>query len=187
MSYYIYANGSQQAQWINHPSSEAFSFTTALTAGQFVDFLVGVNTTSGYFYGNTPLSLTVTPATSSEFGAALKTSSSYTFTVQQGARATGSIQLTNADNVLHSANLTVLNPHSDLIVSIADPTVTLAAGETADISIDIDAASASLGTYNDLLIQITADDGSTLVANLTIYVVAAGTPSLPDLQLARTI
>jgi hypothetical protein len=135
------------------------------------------------YYGPVIDSVSVVPA-SGIFGGPIKTSASYIFTVAQGAQATDSIQLTNTDNVLHLANLTVLNPHSDLIVSFADPTVTLAAGETTDIPLAIDAESAAVGSYNDLLIQVTADDGSTLVANLTIYVVAAGTPSLPDLAVS---
>ena len=75
----------------------------------------------------------------SVFGDTLKLSPSYEFSVEQGAQKTESVQLFNPGTVPRTATLEVLNPHSDLTVSLSQSTVSIAAGETRMLPIVLDA------------------------------------------------
>lgn len=61
MSYYISVNGTTTSQWINDAKTENFSFSQVVSAGDKIDFIVGVGS-NGWGWGNTPLSLTITQA-----------------------------------------------------------------------------------------------------------------------------
>jgi hypothetical protein len=62
MSYYIADNGSTLQQWTSEPSTKNFSFTTTVSAGETLDFIVGVPIGGGYGYGTTPIAVTITAA-----------------------------------------------------------------------------------------------------------------------------
>ena len=59
MSYYTAFNGSSVDQQANDPNSYNFDFTENVGAGSTIDFIVGVNTGSGYAYGSTPISASI--------------------------------------------------------------------------------------------------------------------------------
>ncbi len=113
-------------------------------------------------------------------GGVLKTPSSYEFSLEQGTEETDSIQLINTGTVPRTATLEVLNPHSDLTVSLSQSTVSIGAGETQTLPINLDAGTTPAGLYDDLLLKVTADDGSTLYASIKVNV---GTGPLPDLAI----
>jgi hypothetical protein len=58
MSYYVYVNESLTSIWLNEADTKAFDFTTAVSIGDTIDFIVGVGN-SGWGYGNTPLHATI--------------------------------------------------------------------------------------------------------------------------------
>jgi hypothetical protein len=121
----------------------------------------------------------------STFGDTLKLSPNYEFSLEQGAQKTESIQLTNPGAIPQTATLEVINPHPDLItVTLSQPSPTIAAGETQTLPIVIRARTTTpTGAYDDLLLKITIDDGSTLYASLKVYVTPAGAGQLPDLAI----
>lgn len=98
---------------------------------------------------------------------------------------TESIQLVNLGTVPRTATLEILNPHPDLMtVTLSQPSPTIAAGETQTLPIVISAGTTTpTGAYDDLLLKITIDDGSTLYASLKVYVTPAGAGQLPDLAI----
>ena len=114
--------------------------------------------------------------------ATLQTASSYEFSLEQGTQKTESIQLINPGTVPRTATLEVINPHSDLTVSLSQSTVSIGAGETQTLPITLDAGTTPIGVYDDLLLKVTADDGSTLYASIKVNV-SAGTGQLPDLAI----
>lgn len=59
MSYYISGNGVTLYSWPSDANTEAFSFKRTVVAGDTLDFIVGVNVGGGYWYGNTPVSVTI--------------------------------------------------------------------------------------------------------------------------------
>ncbi len=118
------------------------------------------------------------------FGTTLKTASSHEFSLEQGTQKTEFIQLTNPGSVPRTATLEVINPHSDLTVSLIEPNpVSIAPGETKTLSINLDASTSPVGVYDDLLLKVTADDGSTLYASIKVNVTPTGTGELPDLTI----
>ncbi len=123
-------------------------------------------------------------APSGWFGKSLQTLPSYAFAVEQNAQTTESVQLFNPGTASRSATLEVVNPHDGLGVSIAEPTVTVAPGETKDIAVTLDAGTTPVGVYDDLLLKVAVDDGSTLYSNITVYVTPSGASNLPDLTLS---
>ncbi len=104
--------------------------------------------------------------------------------MEQGTQKTEFIQLTNPGSVPRTATLEVINPHSDLTVSLIEPNpVSIAPGETKTLSINLDASTSPVGVYDDLLLKVTTDDGSTLYASLKVYVTPTGAGQLPDLAI----
>jgi YVTN family beta-propeller protein len=135
--------------------------------------------------GTYPVFVAFTPGNTRVFGTTLQTSSSYAFTVEQGTQATEYIQLVNPGGMSHSATFDLFNPSTDPSVSLVGPnSIDIEPGETKSIPINIDASAAPVGTYNNILLQVTADDGGTLVVNVTVYVVPPDTPPLPDLAIS---
>lgn len=118
------------------------------------------------------------------FGNTLQTRSNYEFSIEQYTPKTDSIQLFNPGNVTRSATLEILNPHSDLTVSLpsSDP-VSIAAGETKTVDIAIDPDSLPIGEYDGILLKVAVDDGSTLYSNIKVHIVSQGAGNLPDLTL----
>ena len=119
------------------------------------------------------------------FGNSLKLSPNYEFSLEQSTQKTESIQLTNPGTADRIATLEVINPHPDLItVTLPQPSPTIAAGETQTLPIVLSAsATTPTGAYDDLLLKITVDDGSTLYASFKIYVTSAGAGQQPDLAI----
>ncbi len=118
------------------------------------------------------------------FGGSLKTLPSYEFSLEQGAQKTESVQLFNPGTVPRMATPEVLNPHSDLTVSLTEPNpASIASGETKTLPINLDASATPAGVYDDLLLKVTVDDGSTLYASIKVNVVPSGTGPLPDLAI----
>lgn len=117
-------------------------------------------------------------------GNIIKTQVDYDFILGQSLQQEFSIQLINTSGLSQSATLEVINPHLDLSVSIlqANP-ITLAAGETLNIPIDINAGSMPAGVYDDLLLKLTKGDGETVYSNLKITITEQGSPNLPDLSI----
>ena len=60
-SYYISTNEGTVYAWPTDPNTENFSFSLDVTSGETLDFIVGTPVGGGYGYGNTPLSVTITP------------------------------------------------------------------------------------------------------------------------------
>lgn len=109
---------------------------------------------------------------------------SYEFTLEQNTQETHSIRLFNPGDVDLTAILEILNPHSGLSVSLIDQyPVSIAPGETRDLSIVLDAGQTPEGEYDGLLLKLSVDDGSTLYSNIKVYIVQQGTGELPDLTL----
>jgi hypothetical protein len=118
-------------------------------------------------------------------GQTLKTQCSYGFSLELGTQETQFIQLINPGTVSRSATLEVVNPHSGLTVSLTQPNpITLAPGETKTLSINLDPGTTPVGVYDDLLLKVTADDGSTLYSSIKVYVVPPGAGQLPDLAIS---
>ena len=117
-------------------------------------------------------------------------SPSYEFSVQHYNQTTESIQLFNHDEVSRSVTLNILNPHSEQPEQLEEPTIYLqsanplmiAPGETADISLLIDAVDA--GIYEGFLLEVAVDDGSTFYSNITVYVTEGDPQELPDLAVS---
>lgn len=116
------------------------------------------------------------------FGNTLKLSPNYEFSLEQNTQKTESIQLANPGTADRTATLEVINPHPDLItVTLSQPSPTIAAGETQTLPIVLSAGTTTpAGVYDDLLLKVTVDDGSTLYASLKVYVSAG---QLPDLAI----
>lgn len=117
-------------------------------------------------------------------GEALQTCSSYEFSLEQGTQKTESIQLINPGTVPRTATLDVINPHSDhLTVSLSQSNLSIAAGETKTLTISLEAGATPIGVYDDLLLKVTADDGSTLYSSIKVNVVSSGTGQQSDLTI----
>ncbi|MEI2774357.1 MAG: CARDB domain-containing protein [Candidatus Competibacter sp.] len=118
-------------------------------------------------------------------GETLQTCSNHEFSLEQGTQKTDFIPLINPSTVsLRTATLEVINPHSALAVSVTEPNpVSIAPGETKTLSIDVNAGATPVGAYDDLLLKVTADDGSTLYSNLAVYVTPPEAGPLPDLAI----
>jgi hypothetical protein len=117
------------------------------------------------------------------FGISLQTASSYEFFVEQQAPATGSIYLYNPGSASRTATLEILNPHPQLAISLQSQEISIAPGAPHTVPVLIDANSAPVGVYDDLLLKITVDNGETLYSSLKVTIVASGAPPLPDLSL----
>jgi YVTN family beta-propeller protein len=131
--------------------------------------------------GANPYWVAFTPANSDLCSETLKTSCSYKFSLEQDAKKAESIQLLNPGTVPRTATLEVLNPHSNLGVSLAEPSpISIAPGETKTLSIDLNARDTPIDVYDDLFLKVTVDDGSTLYASIKVNV---GTGPLPDLAI----
>jgi hypothetical protein len=120
------------------------------------------------------------------FGGTLKLSPSYEFTLEQGTQKTDSIQLINPGTVSRSATLEVVNPHADdLTVSLTEPNpISIAPGETETLPIVLNDLDMPVGVYDDLLLKVAVDDGSTLYASIKVRIVPPGTGQLPDLSIS---
>ncbi|MBW2740625.1 MAG: LamG domain-containing protein, partial [Deltaproteobacteria bacterium] len=117
-------------------------------------------------------------------GETLKISPSHEFSLEQYTQSDFTIQLTNPGKDPQSASLEVINPHSDLTVSLTyQNPITIAPGEVQDIPIVLDAGSMPVGVYDDLLLKLTVEDGETLYSNIKVSIVEQGTGDLPDLSI----
>ncbi len=136
------------------------------------------------FYDSTLNQVVPTPYTSL-FGNTIKTEANYEFTIEQNALEEFSIQLTNPGDDTQSVTLEVINPHSDLTVSLTQQNpVTLAPGDVLDIPLSINAGSMPVGVYDDLLLKLTVENGETLYSNIKVTVVEQGSADLPDLSIS---
>ena len=115
-------------------------------------------------------------------GASLTAPSEFRLTVQQGSVATGNVAVTNPGTTTRYATLSVFNLHPDLGVAIV-PTnpIPILPGETKSIDVRLDATLAAAGTYDDLLLSVSAEDGTTLDSNLRVTVEPLGSPAQPEL------
>ena len=104
------------------------------------------------------------------------------FIVEEYSQATYSLQLDNQDSISHSADLAILNPYPDLIVTLGQENITLSSGEAATIPVYVDASEALPGIY-DIQIEIAEYDGSIIYSNIKIYVTELAAGDLPDLKL----
>jgi hypothetical protein len=77
------------------------------------------------------------PQSGDTLGTTVQLSPSYEFSLEQGAQDTQSIHLTNPGSETRSATLEMVNPHTALTVSVPEPRVTVAPGETKAISINL--------------------------------------------------
>ncbi|MGY6274995.1 CARDB domain-containing protein [Methylomonas sp. MgM2] len=119
------------------------------------------------------------------FGNVVKTVSFYEYTFEQNIPKNVTFQLVNSGNAVHTATLEIVNPFSNLTISITEPNpINLAAGETKSISLSIDPGALPIGSYDGILLKITADDGSVSYSNVKVNVVAQGAGNLPDLTLS---
>ena len=117
-------------------------------------------------------------------GDTLKIPQSYEFSLEKYTQTESLIQLTNPTNEYQSASLEVINPLSDLTVSLTHQNpITIAPGEVQDIPIVLDAGSMPVGVYDDLLLKLTVEDGETLYSNIKVSIVEQGTGDLPDLSI----
>ena len=122
------------------------------------------------------------------FGTTLQVPASNSVFMAQNAQASFVTYLTNTTAQQHTATLATVNPHSNITASIASPNpVTVASGATSEPSILVAAGpSATPGAYNDLLLQVTTDDGTVLYSTINVTVQAPGTTPLPDLAVSAT-
>lgn len=107
------------------------------------------------------------------------------FSLEQNTQKNVSVQVFNDSDQQQSATLEILSPHSDdLTFSLTqqDP-ITLAPGDVFDIPIVIDASSASVRVYDDILLKVAVENGETLYSNIKVTVLEQGAPDLPDLSL----
>ena len=119
------------------------------------------------------------------FGSTLQTMPSYQFSTERNGSKTGSITLLNIGNESRTATPQIVNPHPNLGISLeSQPPVTIAAGTAETLSLQIDATSTPVGLYEDILLEVTVDDGSTLYSNLSVYVTEPGQADLPDLTVS---
>jgi len=161
---------------------ETLNFSVA-TAGNVTISLVGNSAVGSNDLGLDNVDLEAASAVPT-FGGSLKTSTSYEFSLKQSTQDTESIQLTNPGATSRSATISILNPYPGLTVSLSPPNpITVAPGETQNIPILIDAGPLPVGTYDGLLLKVAVDDGTTLYANIKIYIVQQ---SLPDLTIASS-
>lgn len=116
------------------------------------------------------------PATFPLMGDTLKIPQSYEFSLEKYTQSESLIQLTNPTNKYQSASLEVINPHSDLTVSLTHQNpITIAPGEVQDIPIVLDAGSMPVRVYDDLLLKLTVENGEMLYSNIKITIMAQGT------------
>jgi YVTN family beta-propeller protein len=133
---------------------------------------------------STSASFTVTVEPAPWVGPSLSVLPEYDFAVATGTTATIEVELFNASSATHAATLAVVNPHTDLGVSLTSPpSITLDPGETGAVPLAIDAGSTPVGTYSQILLKLSIDDGSLLTTSITLYVTEAGAAELPDLAL----
>lgn len=129
-------------------------------------------------------SFTVTVDPAPWLGPSLTVLPEYDFAVETGTTATVAVELFNASSATRTATLAIANPHTDLSVSLTSQTpITLESGETRAIPLAIDAGSTPVGTYSQILLEVSVDDGSVLATNITLYVTEAGAADHPDLAL----
>lgn len=117
------------------------------------------------------------------FGDVIQTRASHEFSVEHATQKTESIRLFNFSDVPRTATVELLNPHSELAISLQTDEVTLAPGTSETLSLQIDATATAAGVYEGILLEIAVEDGSMLYSNLTVYVTEPGAMDLPDLTL----
>jgi hypothetical protein len=157
-----------------YPGTPGFGFDASGGGGMNVNF---VRVTSP----------AVIPGSGSQLGSGLTLAPSLEFCVGQGQSVSQSVSLSNPGSVARSATLEVVNPYSGLTVTVGTPNpVSVAAGATTNVPINIGAGSAAVGSYDQALLKVSADDGSTAVANLKICVTPPGAPPLPDLAISSS-
>ena len=105
------------------------------------------------------------------------------FSLEQGTQKNESVSLLNVKDTSQSATLEIINPYPEVGISLVsqDP-VTIEPHKAEDAPLLIDAASATVGTYDGILLKITLDDGSIIYADITIHV-TEGAAELPDLYV----
>ncbi len=199
--------GGSQVTW-TAPASGATSFTVSATVTDAsglstqLDFGIGVVYTSGGdagvvqpeaggpdgATGGVESDAGSSGATAGSLcGTTIQTPCSYVFSVQQGTQQTNSVYLTNTGTVIRSAMLAVVNPPSSIAFSVS-PTGALAlpAGAAVAATVTVDATQASVGTYDNVLLQISTDDGNVLYSTINLTVQAPGTAPLPDLAISAS-
>jgi hypothetical protein len=133
---------------------------------------------------STSASFKVTVEPAPWLGPSLSVLPEYDFAVATGTTATLEVELFNASSATHTATLTVVNPHTDLGVSLtSQPSITLDPGQAGVVPLAIDAGSTPVATYSQILLEVSVDDGSLLATNITLYVTEAGAADQPDLAL----
>lgn len=117
-------------------------------------------------------------------GNIVRTQANHEFILEQAEQKEFSIQLMNTGSSSQSATLEVINPHPELSVSMAQANpIALAAGESQNIPLDIDAGSMPVGVYDDLLLKLTMENGKTLYSNLKVTITGQGASNFPDLSI----
>ena len=123
-------------------------------------------------------------ASSYLIGEKIKVPGNYEFILEQGTQNEFLIQFLSASDNSQIASLEVINPHSDLTVSLTlQNPITIEPGESFEIPVNFDAGSMPVGEYDDLLFKIDQQDGDTLYSNIKITIVEPGTGDLPDLSI----
>jgi hypothetical protein len=118
------------------------------------------------------------------FGDSLKTSPSYEFSLEQNTQKSFSVQLMNPGSVARTATVEIINPHSGITDSLTQQNpISIAPGTTHTLPIVIDAGTMPIGVYDDQLLKVMVDDGSTLYSTIKLTIVQQGVANLPDLAI----
>ena len=119
------------------------------------------------------------------FGETIQIPANHEFILEQNTQEEFPIQLINPSDDPQTATLEVMNPHSDLTVSVTQQNpITLASKEVLDIPIVINVGLMPIGVYDDVLLKLTVENGETLYSNVKITIVEQGTGNLPDLSIS---
>ena len=116
-------------------------------------------------------------------GYCVQTVSSYDFSIVQGRQQSQSSNLINACNQARSANIAVVNAPSGLAISATPASLNLPIGQTASLTVTVDATQASAGNHSGILLKISADDGNVLYSTINVTVQTA---PLPDLAVSAS-
>nr|WP_319494010.1 LamG-like jellyroll fold domain-containing protein [uncultured Desulfobacter sp.] len=116
----------------------------------------------------------------------IQTFSEYEASLVKYGQENIAVQLKNISSESQSIYLEIENPYSDLSVIVSqDNPVTIESGETQNISIDVDAGTASIGVFDGILLKITTENcDAILYSNLNIIIAEPGTQNQPDLSIS---
>ncbi len=124
------------------------------------------------------------PYQSGSMGNNIKVPSTYEFSMERNVQDNVTVQLTNQSEESQSVTIDVVNPHTELTVTINESNpLEVAADAVQDIPVIVNTNATPIGVYDNLLLKVTTASGETLYSNLIVTVTEPGQAELPDLSV----